>query len=53
MGNFLGAILFTFGNSNKIHIICFAAIVLTMLVLAVLHHRWKHYEREMKLWKKL
>ena len=53
MGKFIGALRFMLTNTDKVHIICFGAILLIMLILAVLHHRWKYYEREMKLWKKL
>ena len=53
MGKFIGALRFMLTNTDKVHIICFGAILLIMLTLAVLHHRWKYYEREMKLWKKL
>ncbi|MCR4639527.1 S41 family peptidase [Ruminococcus sp.] len=53
MNKLWGALRFMLANTDKVHIICFGAILLMMLVLAVLHHRWQHYEREMKLWKKL
>lgn len=53
MDKFLGALGFMLANTDKIQIIWYGAVLLTMLILAVLHHRLKHYEREMKLWKKL
>ncbi|WP_024862190.1 S41 family peptidase [Ruminococcus flavefaciens] len=53
MDKFFGALGFMLANTDKIQIIWYGAVLLTMLILAVLHHRLKHYEREMKLWKKL
>lgn len=53
MNTFFGTIGFMIANSNKTHIIWCALILLTMLVLAVLHHRWRYYEQELERWKKL
>lgn len=53
MSDIWGAFRFMVAGTNKVHIIWFGVILLVMLILAVLHHRWKHYEKEMKLWKKL
>ena len=53
MDNVWGAFRFMLAGTNKVHIIWFCVILIVMLILAVLHHRWKHYGKEMKLWKKL
>ncbi|MCR5600393.1 MAG: hypothetical protein K6G33_06625 [Ruminococcus sp.] len=53
MKNFLGRICFMFARANMVHIIWLALVLLTMLMLAILHHRWRYYENELKLWKKL
>ena len=53
MKNFLGRIFFIFCRINKVHLIWLALVLLTMLVLAILHHRWHHYENKLRLWKNL
>lgn len=40
-------------NSNKIHLIWCAVIFIVMIILAILHHRWRFYEQELDRWKKL
>lgn len=53
MDTFFGAFRFMLEKSNKIHLIWCALILLIMLILAVLHHRWRYYDRELDRWKKL
>lgn len=40
-------------KANIVHIIWCVIILLILLVLAILHHRWKYYELEMKRWRKM
>lgn len=53
MDNLLGRIMFMLESSNKIHMIWCGAVMLTMIVLAVLHHRWWEYDSKLRLWRKL
>ncbi len=53
MESVLGIIRYKFESANKINIVWCLLILLTMLVLAILHHRWKYYEKEMKQWRKM
>lgn len=53
MNKFFETVRFMLAKSNKIHIIWCALILITILILAILHHRWRYYEQELKRWKKL
>lgn len=51
MKTFFGSLYHTFAAANKIHIIWCAAILLIMLLLAVLHHRWRDDAKKIRLWR--
>ena len=51
MKTFFGSLYHAFAMANPEHIIWCAAVLLTMLVLAVLHHRWRDDVKMIKLWK--
>ena len=53
MDTFWGTIRFELAQSNKIHLLWCAALLLTMLILAILHHRWRYYTDLMKRWRDL
>lgn len=53
MTRFFGTAGFLLAQSNKIHFVWCGAILLIMLVLALLHHRWRYNEKRLKLWKEL
>lgn len=51
MKTFFGSLYHAFASANKIHIIWCAAILLVMLLLAVLHHRWRDDAKKIGLWR--
>lgn len=53
MKTFLGSIRHVFSLVNKVHIIWCAAVLLTMLALAILHHLWRGDAKKLKLWRLL
>ena len=53
MKNFFGTVLFTLAGTDKTALIWCGAVLLTMLILAVLHHKWKYDEQRLKRWKNL
>lgn len=53
MKTFLGSLYHLFVTANKTHIIWCGAILLIMLILAVLHHRWKDDTKKIRLWRLL
>lgn len=53
MKTFFGSLYHVFYMANKVHIIWCAAILLTMLVLAVLHHRWRDDSKMLRIWRLL
>lgn len=53
MKDLWGRVLFMLAQANKIHMIWCGALMLTMLVLAMLHHRWKDYDSKIRRWRKL
>ncbi|NLT10567.1 MAG: hypothetical protein GXY08_13880, partial [Ruminococcus sp.] len=53
MKTFFGTLLFMLEKANKIQIIWCIALLVTILILAVLHHRWRDYTDRMKRWKEL
>ena len=53
MKTFFGSLYHVFRMSDKTHIIWCAAILITMLVLAVLHHRWRDDVKLLRLWRLL
>jgi len=40
-----------FASANKVHIVWCAAILLIMLILAVLHHKWKDDSNKLRIWR--
>lgn len=53
MKTFFGTLRFMLSKSNDTHIMWCALILLIMLTLAILHHRWRYDEQNLRLWKKL
>ena len=53
MRNFFGTVRFMFEKTDKTDLIWCSAVLLTMLILAVLHHKWKYDEQRLKRWKNL
>ena len=53
MKNFFGSLYHVFDMANKEQIIWCIAILITMLLLAILHHRWRDNVKKLKLWRLL
>ncbi|HRR77771.1 MAG TPA: S41 family peptidase [Ruminococcus sp.] len=53
MDTFFGTLRFMLAKPNKIHMIWCGVLLLTMFILAILHHRWRDYTDKMKRWKEL
>lgn len=53
MKTFFGSIYHSLAASNKVHMIWCAAILLTMLILALMHHRWRDDAKKLPLWRLL
>lgn len=53
MKTIFGSLLHRLFTSNIEHLIWFGAVVVIMIILAVLHHRWKGDDRKMRLWRML
>lgn len=53
MDTILGALHHMFDVANKTHIIWCGAILVTILILAVLHHFWKDDAKKIRLWRVL
>ncbi len=53
MKSFFGTLLHRLYTSNIEHLLWFGAIVVIMIILAVLHHRWKGDDKKISLWRKL
>ena len=53
MGNFIGTLRHNLDGGEKIHIIWCVAIMLTMLILAILHHKWRFNGHKLKKWQDL
>ena len=53
MKTFFGSLYHVFATANKVHIVWCGAILITMLLLAILHHRWREDQKKMRLWRML
>ena len=53
MNNFFNSLRNSFASANKVHIVWCAAILLVMLILAVLHHKWKDDSKKLRIWRLL
>ncbi|SHM62230.1 S41 family peptidase [Ruminococcus flavefaciens] len=53
MDTFWGLIRHNIAAGNMTHIVWLGAIIVTMLILAVLHHRWRFYDQKLKKWQEL
>lgn len=51
--NFFGSLSHMFASSNKVHWVWCAVILFAMLILAVLHHRWKDDSGKLRIWRLL
>ncbi|MCR5282447.1 MAG: hypothetical protein K6E18_03685 [Lachnospiraceae bacterium] len=50
---FFGTLLHRIYTANIEHLIWFGAIVIMMIILGILHHRWKGNDRKIRLWRML
>lgn len=53
MRDFFGTIWFMIAGSDPVQLVWCALLLLTMLLLAVLHHCWRSHELKLDRWKKL
>ena len=53
MNTFFNSLRHMFASSNKVHIVWCAAILLIMLILAILHHKWKDDTKKLRIWRLL
>lgn len=53
MNTFFGTLWHRIAVSNKEQLIWFGAVVIIMIVLAVLHHKWKGDNKKIRLWRGL
>lgn len=53
MKTFFGSLYHVFDMANKVHIIWCAAVLLTMLVLAILHRLWRDDAKKIRSWRLL
>ena len=53
MNTFFGTLWHRIALSNKEQLVWFGAVVIIMIVLAVLHHKWKGDSRKIRLWRGL
>ena len=53
MNVFFSSICHLFSSANKVHWVWCAVILLIMLILAVLHNRWKDDSRKLRIWRLL
>lgn len=53
MKTFFGTLLHRLYTSNVDHLIWFGTIVAIMIILAVLHHKWKGDNKKIRLWRML
>ncbi len=51
MKNFFGALCFSVANADKKQLIWFGALIVLVLALDILHHRWRYNDRKLKIWK--
>lgn len=53
MNTFFGSLYHLFDIANPTHIIWCVGILITLLILAILHHRWRDNAKKIKLWRLL
>ena len=53
MNTFFGTLWHRIAISNKEQLVWFGAVVIIMIVLAVLHHKWKGDNKKIRLWRGL
>lgn len=53
MKTFFGTLLHRLYTSNVEHLIWFGTLVAIMIILAVLHHKWKGDNKKIRLWRML
>ena len=53
MNTFFSSLRHMFASANKVHIVWCVAILLVMLILAVLHHKWKDDTKKLRIWRLL
>ena len=51
MNTFFGTLWHRIAVSNKEQLVWFGAVVIIMIVLAVLHHKWKGDKKKIRLWR--
>ena len=53
MNTFFGTLWHRIFVANKEQLIWFGAVIVIMIVLAVLHHKWKGDKKKIRLWRGL
>lgn len=53
MSDIIGTLRFSLAGADKVQFVWLGAILLTIAILAVLHHKWRYYDGQLKQWKKL
>ena len=53
MSDIIGKLRFNLAGADKLQFVWLGAILLTIAILAVLHHKWRYYDGRLKQWKKL
>ena len=53
MKTFWGSLLHRLSTSNKEHLIWFGAVIVILMVLTILHHKWKGDDKKIRLWRLL
>ena len=53
MKTFLGSLLHRLSIANIEHLIWFGAVIIIMITLAILHHKWKDDDKKIRLWRLL
>ena len=51
MNTFWGSLLHQLSTSNKEHLIWFGAVIVILITLAILHHKWKDDDKKVRLWR--
>lgn len=51
MKTFLGSLYHAFATANKVHLLWCAGLLVMMLILAILHHRWRDEPSKLSVWR--
>lgn len=53
MKTILGSLYHNFALGNKMHMLWCAGVLLIMLMLAILHHKWRNDDKKLRIWRVL